>query len=167
MVAGTRAFEARTGVDTMHTILNLDPPDFAATRLPVTSTTIVRRCLEKRPEQRFQSSADLAFAAPRTARKPWLWAAAAILAAVALVALGFAVRDRTLHRASSSFQRITFRNGFVTTPRFTPCGPTLYLALRQDGRPHEAMVCPTGVIDGSARAICMLRRMGGHTPITM
>jgi serine/threonine protein kinase len=167
MVAGTRAFEARTGVDTMHTILNLDPPDFAATRLPVTSTTIVRRCLEKRPEQRFQSSADLAFAAPRTARKPWLWAAAAILAAVALVALGFAVRDRTLHRASSSFQRITFRNGFVTTARFTPCGPTLYLALRQDGRPHEAMVCPTGVIDGSARAICMLRRMGGHTPITM
>src|SRR5271170_6327827 len=43
MVAGERAFHARTGVETMHAILNLDPPEFAATRLPVALTTIVRR----------------------------------------------------------------------------------------------------------------------------
>jgi hypothetical protein len=139
MVTGKRAFHARTGVETMHAILNADPPEFEGeqAKLPPALTTIVRRCLEKRPDQRFQSAADLAFAlrsiaggtvttmqpvvaAPRAARKPWVWLAAAMAAGLALFALGFFIRDRTLHRESPSFQRITFRKGFVVTARFVP-----------------------------------------------
>jgi hypothetical protein len=139
MVTGKRAFHARTGVETMHAILNADPPEFEGeqAKLPPALTTIVRRCLEKRPDQRFQSAADLAFAlrsiaggtvttmqpvvaAPRAARKPWVWLAAAMAAGPALFALGFFIRDRTLHRESPSFQRITFRKGFVVTARFVP-----------------------------------------------
>jgi serine/threonine protein kinase len=64
MLAGKRAFEARTGVETMHAILNLTRRSSRASpgKLPPALTTIVRRCLEKRAEQRFQSAADLAFA---------------------------------------------------------------------------------------------------------
>ena len=64
MLTGKRAFQAPTGVETMHAILKAEPVDFEGeqARLPLAVTTIVRRCLEKRAEQRFQSAADLAFA---------------------------------------------------------------------------------------------------------
>jgi hypothetical protein len=157
MVAGKRAFEARTGVETMHAILNLDPPELDGDpgKLPPALTTIVRRCLEKRAEQRFQSTADLAFAlrsiatgatvtsmqpsiaAPRAPRKPWLRAAAAIVAAMALFALGFLARDRTLRREDPSFFRITFRKGFVTAARFVPHSrDVVYQASWEGGASH-------------------------------
>jgi hypothetical protein len=139
MAAGKRAFQARTGVETMHAILNLDPPEFDGeqAKLPPALTTIAHRCLEKRPEQRFQSAADLAFAlrsisgatvtsmqpvvaTPRTARRTWVWAATALAAALAVFALGFFARDRTLHSEAMSYHRVTFRKGYVVTARFVP-----------------------------------------------
>jgi TolB-like protein len=51
-------------MDTMAAILNRDPPDLSnyCSELPQSAGDIVRRCLEKRPEARFQSGRDLAFA---------------------------------------------------------------------------------------------------------
>jgi serine/threonine protein kinase/Tol biopolymer transport system component len=63
MLTGQRAFKGSSSVETMHAILKQDPPDLATSEnsFPPVLTQIVRRCLEKNREQRFQSAADLAF----------------------------------------------------------------------------------------------------------
>ncbi len=64
MLTGSRAFKGETAADTMTAILMKDPPELDAARLaiPPALERIVRRCLEKKPELRFQSATDLAFA---------------------------------------------------------------------------------------------------------
>jgi serine/threonine protein kinase/Tol biopolymer transport system component len=64
MLAGKRAFQKPTSADTMSAILNEDPPEISqvAENIPLALQRVVHRCLEKNPEQRFQSASDLAFA---------------------------------------------------------------------------------------------------------
>ncbi len=64
MLSGERAFKGETAADTMTAILTKDPPDLDAARLSISPglDRIVRRCLEKTPDLRFQSANDLAFA---------------------------------------------------------------------------------------------------------
>jgi len=64
IISGQRAFRGETAADTISAILNTEPPDLANARIEVTPALdrIVRRCLEKKPDLRFQSSQDLAFA---------------------------------------------------------------------------------------------------------
>ena len=64
MLSGERAFKGETAADTMTAILTKDPPDLDAARLSISPSLdrIVRRCLEKTPDLRFQSANDLAFA---------------------------------------------------------------------------------------------------------
>jgi eukaryotic-like serine/threonine-protein kinase len=103
MLSGVRAFRRDTAAETMTAVLKDDPPELSDPGRSVSPTLerIVRRCLEKSPEQRFQSARDLSFAlsalsgtetssmvraaaAPRRAPLlPWL-AAALALAAVAV-----------------------------------------------------------------------------------
>src|SRR5688572_229023 len=64
MLSGERAFKGETAADTMSAILTKDPPDLDIARLSISPglERIVRRCLEKSPDLRFQSANDLAFA---------------------------------------------------------------------------------------------------------
>src|SRR5277367_6461671 len=64
MLAGKRAFHRSTSADTMAAILNEDPPGISqiVQSTPPGLQRVVHRCLEKNPEQRFQSASDLAFA---------------------------------------------------------------------------------------------------------
>ena len=64
MISGRRAFRRDTAAETMTAILKEDPPELNEMSHPVSPglERIVRRCLEKQPEQRFQSAKDLAFA---------------------------------------------------------------------------------------------------------
>jgi tetratricopeptide (TPR) repeat protein len=64
MLAGKRAFQKPTSPETMTAILNEDPPGISEVtpNLPPSLQRVVHRCLEKNPEQRFQSASDLAFA---------------------------------------------------------------------------------------------------------
>jgi serine/threonine protein kinase len=64
MLAGARAFKGETAADTMSAILTKDPPDLDQQRLAISPglDRIIRRCLEKTPDLRFQSANDLAFA---------------------------------------------------------------------------------------------------------
>jgi Tol biopolymer transport system component len=63
MLAGRRAFARDTAAETMTAILKEDPPELAASRtdLPASLDVIVRHCLERNPNERFQSARDLAF----------------------------------------------------------------------------------------------------------
>jgi eukaryotic-like serine/threonine-protein kinase len=64
MLSGTRAFRRDTTAETMTAVLKEDPPELSDPGRPISPALdrIVRRCLEKSPEQRFQSAKDLSFA---------------------------------------------------------------------------------------------------------
>ena len=64
MLSGVRAFRRDTAAETMTAVLKDDPPELSDPGRMVSSTLerIVRRCLEKSPDQRFQSARDLSFA---------------------------------------------------------------------------------------------------------
>ena len=63
MLSGRRAFQRSSAVDTLNAILKEDPPDPTETGRPMPPglERVVRHCLEKRPEERFQSARDLLF----------------------------------------------------------------------------------------------------------
>ncbi len=58
MLAGTRPFVGDSSIETMNAILTADPPEIemAGRPLPAALATVVRHCLEKNPEERFQSA---------------------------------------------------------------------------------------------------------------
>jgi eukaryotic-like serine/threonine-protein kinase len=108
MLAGKRAFQKPTAADTQSAILNEDPASISqvTTSIPPALQRVVHRCLEKNPEQRFQSASDLAFAldalsstsdsttasaavrpAPHRMRRKWLAAGTLSLVIFALLFL--------------------------------------------------------------------------------
>ncbi len=65
MLTGKRAFHRSTSAETMTAILNEEPPSLSQITPPLASPglqRIVKRCVEKSPDRRFQSASDLAFA---------------------------------------------------------------------------------------------------------
>jgi serine/threonine protein kinase len=63
MVTGRQTFRKPTSAETMTAILNEDPSISQVTAAtPPGLQRVVHRCLEKNPEQRFQSASDMAFA---------------------------------------------------------------------------------------------------------
>ena len=64
MLTGKRAFQKPNSAETMSAVLNEDPPGISqiAPATPPALQRVVRRCMEKNREQRFQSASDLAFA---------------------------------------------------------------------------------------------------------
>jgi serine/threonine protein kinase/Tol biopolymer transport system component len=64
MVTGNQTFRKPTSAETMTAILNEDPPPISqvTAATPPGLQRVVHRCLEKNPEQRFQSASDMAFA---------------------------------------------------------------------------------------------------------
>jgi Tol biopolymer transport system component len=114
MLSGRRAFHGNSAVETMNAILNQEPQPLAVIdgSIPPGLERITRHCLEKRPEQRFQSTSDLAFdletlsghpeptpAVPPGAskhRKHLGWIGAAILLLVAVIfVVAYIHRTRT------------------------------------------------------------------------
>jgi hypothetical protein len=164
LATGKPAFSGRSAVETMHAVLHQEPPESSDSAMSLTPAlnVIVRRCLEKRPDQRFQSAADLAFAlsaissaeisgahssvsqyARNKPRRNWLWPALAAVGGLALFAGGFYLRGRTIHNDALRFQRITFRTGLVTNARFTPDGHNVvYSAKWEGGPPHIYLATP-------------------------
>jgi Tol biopolymer transport system component len=64
MLRGRRTFTGESAVEVMNAILKEEPEELTETnaRISPQLEKIVRRCLEKRPERRFQSTSDLGFA---------------------------------------------------------------------------------------------------------
>ncbi|MGH9833999.1 MAG: protein kinase domain-containing protein [Blastocatellia bacterium] len=64
MIAGRRPFAGATLGETIAAILRDEPPELSETNAKVSPQLekVVRRCLEKKPERRFQSASDLGFA---------------------------------------------------------------------------------------------------------
>jgi eukaryotic-like serine/threonine-protein kinase len=114
MLSGQRAFRRETMAETMTAILKEDPPELSETSTNIAPSLerIVRRCLEKKPERRFQTASDLGFAIeslstpsdtraasqldrtaalPRVRRGRWLVAAGAIFSVLVLAVGAFLI----------------------------------------------------------------------------
>ncbi|MBZ5721203.1 MAG: protein kinase [Acidobacteriia bacterium] len=145
MLSGQRAFRGATAADTASAILKEEPPDLLASgrNIPATLDRIVRHCLEKNPEQRFQAARDLAFhlesisstsdsgaalvpALPqRGIARPLLWMLAGLVIAIAAGgAWWYRGRSSTSH-AAVKFLRLTDFAGLEDSPAFSPDGKSV------------------------------------------
>jgi len=150
MLTGQRAFRGDSAVETMNAILKEDPPPIteSARSLPPALDRIVAHCLEKSPEERFQSARDVAFdlealsglsaqtlaASTQSERSVWLKRAAAALALAALAAaVFFAGRVSSPKGSGAEFEPLTFRRGDVQTARFAPDGRSVVYSAAWEG----------------------------------
>jgi Tol biopolymer transport system component len=154
MLAGRRAFERPTGAETMTAILREDAQPLTSVRdsVPPALERVVEHCLEKRPEDRFQSARDLAFAlggsssvSDRTAIAPagarprrrlpgWVG-----IGAVALLGLlGGALLQRQVARPQSAARlpevRYLTYSGHDYSPAAAPDGRSIAFRSDRDGR---------------------------------
>jgi len=145
VLSGQRAFAGQSAADRASAILKEDPPDLRATarNIPAAVDRVVRHCLEKNPEERFQSAHDLAFhletASPdsepsaallvpahRQRRLRLLAWAIAPLVIVAAAGLGWWYRGRLQpDRTDVRFLRLTDFAGLEDSPAFSPDGKSV------------------------------------------
>ena len=154
MLSKRRAFQGDSAPEVLTAILKEDPPELSSSdrNLPPALAHIVRRCLEKRPEDRFHSAHDLAFAleavsassvpAAADARRGSRWQRQSVVllgaGLVLLSVLAIYVGRLAGNRAPVSFQRLTFRRGLVTSARPTADGGTaIYSASWEGGGPLQ------------------------------
>ncbi len=150
MFAGRRAFQRSSAVETLNAILKEEPPELVESGRPMPPglDRVVRHCLEKRPEERFQSARDLLFdletisglggsvvarsPAARAARRR-LRAALAIAGLAALPLVGFLAGRATTRRPLPVYHQVSFRRGTVSAARFAPDGGTIFYTAAWDG----------------------------------
>ena len=172
MLAGDRAFKGDSAIETMNAILTRDLPEpsGADATLPPLLDRIVRHCLEKNPEERFQSIRDVAFdletastatsaatralLAPIAAKPRWIVPTAA-LGAAALAALAWFGGRATAGKATSAVPRLHFaqqtdQEGVERFPSLSPDGKTLVYAS-----------------DAAGNDDIYLERVGGQNPINL
>jgi hypothetical protein len=160
LATGRRAFGGATFAERMSAVLRDTPPVDEATLGAIAPA--VARCLEKDPKRRFQSALDLAWtletaAAPPAPPAPSAPTRRGVLiaggAALAGAALGFlaAPRGRRAARRDVTFEPLTFRQGRVTTARFTPGGDSVVYGAAWDGLPTAVFVARLG--GGGTRAL--------------
>ena len=157
LLSGHRAFTGDSAVETMNAILKEDPPELtrANAALPPALDRIVRRCLEKNPEERFQSARDVAFAleavsttrsdasmtgvqdegASRSKARRAIAITVAVTALAAASALSFAIGARRSAPSSARLTRLTFDRGTVRSARFAPDGKTIVYGAAWHGQP--------------------------------
>ncbi|HKD83601.1 MAG TPA: protein kinase [Terriglobales bacterium] len=163
MIAGQRAFKGDSAVEVMNAVLKQEPPELVESGLHVSVglQKIVHRCLEKKPEARFQSASDLAFAldslsaasgmasAPASAlkeaagrtqkdsKKRWSKLLIPVLVVAVLVNAAAAIWLSMRHPAGSdiSFTQISFRSEYIRNARLSPDGRTVVFGAVSGGKP--------------------------------
>jgi serine/threonine protein kinase/WD40 repeat protein len=153
MLTGCRAFRGETEVDTMTAVLREEPAsvNLETAAIPAGYQDIVKHCLEKEPENRFQSAKDLVFALRTLAgtsaarvlppnsqtqtRSLLPWALVALLAAVAVLLT--VVQFFHAPTVSPSYKRLTFEAGTVYAARFEPDGKSIVYGAAWNDKPVQ------------------------------
>jgi eukaryotic-like serine/threonine-protein kinase len=174
MITGRRAFRRETMAETMSAILKEEPEELTQSNPSVSPALdrIVRRCLEKKPERRFQSTSDLGFAleslsapssssgsstmtthevatepeSPKPIRRPLLYVLGFFLLIGGIVAgmLGSSFFRQT---SLPNYEQLTFRRGLVYHARFAPDGQTLVYSGAWNGNPSEIFSTRAGLFE--------------------
>ncbi len=169
MITGKRAFQEETMAETMTAIIKQEPEELTVSKPDISPAMerIVRRCLEKKPERRFQSTSDLGFALeslsattsssrtslseiaaePEPARRmggPLFYGLGLLLLVVGAVAgvLGYGYFRRP---ATQKYEQLTFRRGLITHARFSPDGQTIVYSAEWGGNPGEIFSARSGL----------------------
>ncbi|MEP6789087.1 MAG: protein kinase, partial [Acidobacteriota bacterium] len=169
MITGHRAFQHETMAETMSAILKEEPEEITESNPNISPSLerIVRRCLEKKPDRRFQSTSDLGFALEslsattsssgtgmhqieaepeptKQIRRPLLYALGLLLLAAGAIAgiLGVGYFRRS---TMPSYEQLSFRRGFITHARFAPDGQTMIYSASWNGNPSEIFTTRSGV----------------------
>jgi eukaryotic-like serine/threonine-protein kinase len=159
MLSGQRAFRGDTAADTITAILTKEPPDLTQTNREIHPglERIVRHCLEKNPEERFESARDLAFdlealsglsvsrtgaaePLPAARRRGLVPLAAGLAVLLAGMAAAYFAGKKAGYVRPPSFRQLTFRRGSIASARFAPDGQTILYSAAWDGAPIEIFV---------------------------
>jgi serine/threonine protein kinase len=156
MATGGRAFQRETNAETMTAILREEPPELATDGRTVSPALdeVVRHCLEKRPEERFQSARDLAFAlralsgsqttsgraavaAPDDVtggrRRVLPWVAMAALVVAAFLAGRLSIPNIGPAATPVAFEQLTDAQGVESEPTLSPDGRNVAYVSQETG----------------------------------
>jgi Tol biopolymer transport system component len=176
MLSGRRAFHGDSAAETMSAILKEDPPEFSDTSKTVSAglERLVHLCLEKKPEARFHSAKDLAFAlealsgstpvsgetiaapalAPqRMSRRELVITCVAALAVIAAIALAVVLGLSYFRRTPTDTRAIRL---FINAPEKTGFGP---FAISPDGT--RLVFAAT---DASGKSLLWVRTLDSISP---
>ncbi|HTO87545.1 MAG TPA: protein kinase [Thermoanaerobaculia bacterium] len=159
MLSGQRAFRGDTAADTITAILSKEPPDLTQTNQEVHPglERIVRHCLEKNPEERFESARDVAFdleslsgvsspratsveVLPRMGRRPLLPLLSGAVLLLLVLGAVYLAGTKAGYVEPPSFRQLTFRRGTISFARFAPDGQTILYGSAWEGQPVEIFV---------------------------
>lgn len=167
MVSGRKAFPGASAIDVMAAIARTDPQELSGEVVSPALDRVIRRCLEKSPDERFQSATDLAFAlealsgtvagggaqgrAPVVAM-PRKWRRKTI--AVTALLLGAGLGAATAWRLGTApattpvvYDAKTFDRLPVMNARFMPDGQTIiYSAATRGYAPELFVLSPTAEV---------------------
>jgi serine/threonine protein kinase/Tol biopolymer transport system component len=153
MLTASRAFRGQTEVDTITAVLREEPAaiHLEQAAIPPGYQDIIKHCLEKEPDNRFQSAKDLAFALqtlsgsspgrqivlpPAPVKTPgWAtWALATLLAIVTAALLMLLLRAPL---PPPSYQRLTYEAGTIYSARFAPEGKSIVFTAAWNNKPSK------------------------------
>ncbi|MFA6954656.1 MAG: protein kinase [Thermoanaerobaculia bacterium] len=168
MATGRRAFEGATKASLIVAILEKDPALLSETRGANESSSrevrslvaiehVVRQCLEKDPEQRWQSALDvgneLRWLSSRSSSNEPLrmaeavtlsrWRRRWVLRSLLGLAFGIAIASsavityRLTPRAEPAYRKVTFGNGAIGSARFTADGNSILYGAQWEDRSSE------------------------------
>ncbi|MFN7935253.1 MAG: protein kinase [Bryobacteraceae bacterium] len=154
LLTGRQAFSGESTASVIASILEREP---APANLPVPMERILKTCLDKDPDRRFQNALDLkralhwalerspeAAAAPQP-RSPLRWAVAAAVLAAFATGLFFQLRSSKPTRTGKPLTRIT-RDGRSFMPALSPDGKLLAFASNRDDQYDIYVQQPGGLV---------------------
>jgi serine/threonine protein kinase/Tol biopolymer transport system component len=151
MLAGFAPFRRPTYADTLSAVLNEEPQELTTIgQVDPALARIVRHCLEKKPEDRFQNARDVIFALQGLSTSPWMTTATlalrgrgrrialivTIVAAAATLGYMAGVRapEPSPSAASPDIRRLTELPGLEEFPSISPDGRAVAFTGGVDGR---------------------------------
>jgi len=156
MLSGQRAFRRDTAAETMTAILKEDLPELTELNRSISPALdrIVRHCLEKNPDQRFQSARDLAFdleslspnssssqgkvGQPTAVQRVRRLQPLIVVLLVAMAAgLGYLFGHKGKASSEVTYHQLTFRKGTVLSARFAPDNRTVIYSAAWAGLAPE------------------------------
>jgi eukaryotic-like serine/threonine-protein kinase len=158
MVCGRRPFAGDSRASLMAAIVAAEPPALSSIQpqAPASLERLIRRCLAKDPDDRWQTARDLAAelrwiaeggsgatiaasAMTRRPRRAALWGA---VAGVMVTAAVFAATVPAMwpRPVVPEFRQVTYRRGAVSAARFTPDGQSFVYSASWEGQPYAAFL---------------------------
>jgi serine/threonine protein kinase len=158
MLSGRRPFQGDTSIETMSAILTSEPPVLSELNhyVPPAVERVVNHCLEKKPEERFQSTRDLAFdlealamsttVSTTTGRQraitklhlpSWFWPAIGGILGLAALVGAFFIGRGSGQPELPTYTQLTFRRGALWSARFSSDANTIVYSASWNGNPVD------------------------------